>query len=303
MCLIDGSCILIYCFSVVSTVVGADLWDQPVAPYAAWNWVGPKTADWRVGAQTAGNAILAVNPQWLIFVAGLGFNGWAGSDLTGVRNSPLVLTLPNQLVYSTHDLSQDAYIQPYFLNSSYPANLRDVWRSRWGYLHEQGVSPVFMGSFGTYFNYPVADDQWLKALVRYMNGEFKRDNISNLLPGQKGMSWAVGITTIGVLKSDFQTVNAMVPYLKSALSPALTSGPLPTISPSVAPSNPTSQPSYCPSVIPSSILPSVSPSSAPTNYPIIGSLVGQQVHSFFTVRGNQLVDAAGKSVRIAAVNW
>jgi endoglucanase len=187
-----------------------------------------------VGAQTAGNAILAVNPQWLIFVAGLGFNGWAGSDLTGVRNSPLVLTLPNQLVYSTHDLSQDAYIQSYFLNSSYPANLRDVWRSRWGYLHEQGVSPVFMGSFGTYFNYPVADDQWLKALVRYMNGEFKRDNISNLLPGQKGMSWAVGITTIGVLKSDFQTVNAMVPYLKSALAPLL-SGPLPSLQPTVKP--------------------------------------------------------------------
>ena len=97
---------------LVSTVLGVDLWDEPTPPYATWNWVGPNTADWRVGAQTAGNAILAVNPHWLIFVAGVGFNGWYGSDLSGVKSSPVVLTLPNQLVYSTRDLSQDAYIQP-----------------------------------------------------------------------------------------------------------------------------------------------------------------------------------------------
>jgi endoglucanase len=274
--------------------------------------VGPNTADWRLGAQTAGNAILAVNPQWLIFVAGLGFDGWYGSDLRGAQSSPVVLTLPNQLVYSTRDLSQDAYIQPYFLDPSYPANLRDVWRTRWGYLQEQGTSPVFMGSFGTYFAYRVPDDQWLQTLVRYMNGEFTQDNQSNLLPGQKGMSWAVGIMSIGILTGDFQTANEMMPYLTASLAPALITGPLPTISPSIAPSKPSLKPSYRPSrkpsALPSSRKPSVSPSSkvpskSPTNFPIVGSLIGKQVHSYYTVRGNQIVDATGSTVRIAAVNW
>jgi len=35
----------------------------------------------------------------------------------------------------------------------------------------------------------------------------------------------------------------------------------------------------------------------------VGSLVGQQVYSYFSVRGSQLVDGRGNTVRIAAVNW
>ena len=271
-----------------------DLWDQPIASKAAWNW-GPSTFDWRVGAQSAGNAILTVNPQWLIFVAGMGFSGWAGSDLTGVRNSPLVLKLPNQLVYSTHDRSQDSYLQPYFLNSSYPANLRDVWRSKWGYLHEQSISPVFVGSFGTYFFNPVPDDQWLKTLVRYMNGEFVRDNTNNLLSGQKGMSWAVGIDSIGVLNNDFQGVNDMVPYLASGLAPLL-SGTLPTSQPSTMPSgSPSMKPQTASPTLPQ---PTYTSTLRPTNV-----LAGSKYFQKYSTRGNQIIDENGNSIRMTGVNW
>ena len=279
----------------MSTVLGVDLWDEPTPPYAVWDWVGPNTADWRLGAQTAGNAILAVNPQWLIFVAGLGFDGWYGSDLRGAQSSPVVLTLPNQLVYSTRDLSQDAYIQPYFLDPSYPANLRDVWRTRWGYLQEQGTSPVFMGSFGTYFNYPVPDDQWLQTLVRYMNGEFTQDNQSNLLPGQKGMSWAVGITSIGILTYDFQMANEMMPYLTASLSPLL-SGPLPSF-------QPTKLPSLRPSSLPTTSSPTLPQPTYTSTFRPTNVLAGSKYFQKYSTKGSQIIDENGNAVQMTGVNW
>ena len=183
---------------IASAVIGVDLWNEPKPPLASWNWVGANTKDWRLAAQAAGNLILAVNPQWLIFVAGLGTNGWMGSDLTYVQDAPVQLSRPNQLVYVTHEMSLEIYPQHWFSDPTYPANLRGRWRSRWGYLQEQGSNPVFMGSFGTNFLYFASDDQWLKALVRYLNGEFISDNVNSLLPGQMGISWAIGLQNIGI---------------------------------------------------------------------------------------------------------
>ena len=194
--------------SPVSTVLGVDLWDQLKPPYASWGWDGPKTRDWHVAAQNTGNSILAKNPQWLIFVAGLGTNGWMGSDLGYVAYSPVKLSLPNQLVYETHEWSQEVYKQEYFSDPAYPRNLRGVWKSRWGYLQQNSISPVFIGAFDTNFVYPVPDHQWLGKFVDYMNGAFTSDNRSDLVLGQKGMSWAVGSSDIGILEADFQTVKA-----------------------------------------------------------------------------------------------
>ncbi len=51
------------------TIIGADLANEPHWP-ATWGGGNPST-DWRLAAQRAGNAILAVNPDWLIFVEGI----------------------------------------------------------------------------------------------------------------------------------------------------------------------------------------------------------------------------------------
>src|SRR5260370_728575 len=56
-------------------VIGADLHNEPGAP-ACWG-CGQPTLDWRMAAQRAGNAILAVNPNWLIFVEGVDCYGGA----------------------------------------------------------------------------------------------------------------------------------------------------------------------------------------------------------------------------------
>src|SRR5258708_1257394 len=86
------------------TVIGVDLRNEPHNAYnggACWDSGG--TYDWHLAAQRAGNAGLAVNPHLLIFVEGTdGYNGdwyWWGGNLLGVRNSPVTLSVPNQLVY------------------------------------------------------------------------------------------------------------------------------------------------------------------------------------------------------------
>ena len=43
--------------------------------------------------------VLDINPNWLIFVEGLSY----ATDLTAVRSCPIVLSIPNRLVYSAHN--------------------------------------------------------------------------------------------------------------------------------------------------------------------------------------------------------
>jgi endoglucanase len=50
-------------------VIGADLHNEPNGP-AAWGTGNPQT-DRRLMAEKAGDAALAANPHWLIFVEGI----------------------------------------------------------------------------------------------------------------------------------------------------------------------------------------------------------------------------------------
>ena len=65
------------------TIIGADLANEPHGP-ATWGDGNPST-DWRLAAEQAGNAILAVNPDWLIIVEGIeqyhGDAYWWGGNL------------------------------------------------------------------------------------------------------------------------------------------------------------------------------------------------------------------------------
>src|SRR5258708_8557240 len=101
-------------------VIGADLHNEPHAP-ACWG-CGNATVDWRMAAETAGNAILAINPHWLIFVEGVDCYGpggattgdcylWGG-NLEGVAQYPVQLNVPNQLLYSAHLFPPSVYNQP-----------------------------------------------------------------------------------------------------------------------------------------------------------------------------------------------
>src|SRR5579883_272556 len=113
-------------------VIGADLHNEPHAP-ACWGCGNP-ALDWRLAAERAGNAILAVNPNWLIFVEGVdcyepggstqgGNCYWWGGNLEGVKDSPVQLKVPHHLVYSVHDYPASVSYHAYFSAPDYPRNL------------------------------------------------------------------------------------------------------------------------------------------------------------------------------------
>ena len=71
-------------------VIGADLHNEPYN--GTWGDGGPN--DWAAAATTAGDAIGTVNPNWLIFVEGIGtYQGqsyWWGGNLMGVKDHPML---------------------------------------------------------------------------------------------------------------------------------------------------------------------------------------------------------------------
>jgi endoglucanase len=167
-----------------STVIGCDLRNEPGAPPpdpnawprnggAVWGYTDRQAStaapdDWAAAAERAGNSILALNPNLLIFVEGVRYdpagpkanNGvyWPGGNLTGVgkagggrrRPVPIRLNLANRLVYSVHDYGPDMYSRiPWSQPASTQSECWSVWDATWGYIVKEGIAPILLGEFGT----------------------------------------------------------------------------------------------------------------------------------------------------------
>lgn len=208
-------------------VVGADVHNEPHD--LAWS-------EWRSLCEECGNAIHAVNPDWLIFVEGTmgnvnGHGTWWGGNLSFVATDPVVLTKPHKLVYSPHEYGQSIGTRQPWLTyddqpvAAFPANLYAIWREVFGFIHEQNIAPLFVGEFGGFFGFSgggVADQkphgvferQWLSNLIKYMNGDYDGNGVSSLAPGQVGLHYAYWSLnpnsgdTGGLLQDDFATPQA-----------------------------------------------------------------------------------------------
>jgi endoglucanase len=151
-------------------LLGMDLHNEPRGP-ATWGSGDPAT-DWRLAAQRAGNAILAVNPYVLIFVQGIERSGddwyWWGGNFSHVESAPVQLDVPGRVVYSPHDYGPGVYAQPWFNAPDFPNNLPAIWDAHWGYLAKQSLGPVVLGEFGGRSVGEDADGVWQRALMDYV---------------------------------------------------------------------------------------------------------------------------------------
>lgn len=161
-----------------TTVIGADLHNEPHGT-ACWG-CGNTNVDWRLAAERAGNAILQVNPNWLIFVEGTQGDTWWGGELRGVRQNPVRLNVPNKLVYAPHEYGPSLYCQWYFYQDSFPNNLFARWDEFWGFIHKENIAPVWLGEFGTDLALPAntpckengkspSDAVWFPKFLEYLN--------------------------------------------------------------------------------------------------------------------------------------
>ncbi|MDH6450976.1 MULTISPECIES: cellulase family glycosylhydrolase [unclassified Streptomyces] len=201
------------------TVVGIDLHNEPHDP-ACWG-CGDTATDWRLAAQRAGNAVLGINPDLLIFVEGVqtfnGVSGWWGGNLMGVAQYPVQLNVANRVVYSAHDYATSVAQQSWFSDPLFPANMPGIWDKYWGYIFKQNIAPVWVGEFGTTLQSTV-DQKWLAALVSYLRptSTYGADSFHWTFWSWNPNSGDTG----GILKDDWQTVDTVKDgYLASVKAP------------------------------------------------------------------------------------
>ena len=168
-------------YSNESAVVAFDLRNEPHSVGkggACWDCGGPN--DWHLASTRAGNAVLLGNPRLLIIVEGVdsydGDEYWWGGNLTGVHRSPVVLDLPNHVVYSAHEYGPAEHDQPWFNRFTTSAELRATWFKHWGFIQELGIAPLYIGEFGTpdgpfRSEDPGSQGQWFSELVAYLRDE------------------------------------------------------------------------------------------------------------------------------------
>jgi endoglucanase len=187
-----------------NTVIGADLYNEPHSP-ATWGDGNPGT-DWRLAAETAGNAILATNPNWLIIVEGIdvyhGDSYWWGGNLEGAAKYPVILSKPNKLVYSAHDYGPSVYDEQWFKVSN-PSQLTQtlppIWEKHWAYLQKDGIAPVFVGEFGGPSMGQDLEGVWQRTLFSFL----QKNQISYAYWAWNADSGDTG----GILNNDWTSVN------------------------------------------------------------------------------------------------
>lgn len=227
-------------------IVAADLKNEPHGQ-ASWG-TGDLTTDWRLAAERCGNAILAINPDWLIVVEGVAKNvpnqqlsgHWWGGNLEGVANNPVRLNIPNKVVYSPHEYGQGVADQPWFNEETFPQNLYTRWEKGFYYIAKNDLAPVLIGEFGGKQTDTTSKEGiWQRQLIDYI----KQNNLSFTY-----WCWNPNSTdTGGILLDDWLNINTekqeliatlltiQPSTLKSAPTPRPTPIPTPTLTPTPAP--------------------------------------------------------------------
>jgi endoglucanase len=238
------------------TVVGFDLRNEPHTPAgdsyaegATWGTGDPDT-DVRLAYEQAGNAILAVDPNALIFCEGIsenptasgGMNStWWGGDLALAGQYPVVLSSPGHVVYSAHDYGPNLFQQTWFNSSTTTASLESVWNANWGYLYSQHTAPVWVGEFGTdntasdvQSSTPGSQGQWFSSLVSYLTAN----------PWMGWTYWALnGEDSYDLLDGSYDPapVSALKQSMLATIQFPLTGTGSPSPSPSASASSPGTQ--------------------------------------------------------------
>ncbi len=275
------------------TVVGVDLRNEPHNS-ASWGDGNPAT-DWKMAAEAAGNAVLAVNPNLLICVEGIqqynGDSDWWGGNLEGARSAPVVLSVANRLVYSAHDYGPNLSWQPWFNNATTYQSLIATWTKFWAYLALEGTAPVWVGEFGS-TNTDIdlqnsaagSQGQWFQSMVRFLddnpeigwtywalNGE---DSYSLLDSGYGSQpasslkqSMLAGIQDRSGGTGTPSATPASTPTSTATGTPTPTTAPTPTNTPAPTPS-PTIRPSPTTTPVPTTTSTPPPPTPTPTSTPV-----------------------------------
>jgi aryl-phospho-beta-D-glucosidase BglC (GH1 family) len=146
-----------------SHVIGADLRNEVRGFWGTMKWKA-----WAKAAERAGNALLAIQPDWLIVVEGTS----SSNDLAGVWERPVVLDVQDRVVYSSHVYSWSGWgtLEGRYAKRAY-ASFAKSMRENWAYLLDENIAPVWVGEIGAPHLPDKGDRNYWDNLLKFMKEE------------------------------------------------------------------------------------------------------------------------------------
>lgn len=140
-------------------VIGADLRNEPRGLWGTMSW-----SSWAKAAEKASEALLEMQPNWLMFVEGIS----SANDCSGARDRPIKLSVPDRVVYSAHVYSWSGWstLVPYH-SRPYPSFALDMERN-WAFLLRSNTAPVWVGEFGAPHGASDGDKHYWHNLMKYL---------------------------------------------------------------------------------------------------------------------------------------
>lgn len=175
-------------------VIGADLRNEVRGVWGTMPW-----ERWAPAAERCGRRLQALNPDWLIVVGGTE----SGNDLRGVARRPVVLPLPDKVVYSSHVYAWSGWGDRGGRYSQRPyASFERAMREKWGYLLEGDEAPVWVGEFGAPSRASAGDANYWRNLMRYLGKVDADFGYWAVNPRKPGVDV---VETYGLVEDDWET--------------------------------------------------------------------------------------------------
>lgn len=220
------------------TVIGYDLWNEPIANRGRTLWGGGSGRDIHLMYETVGSAILSTDPSKLIFAEcplavydpttlydGVTHGSAPWGDCTGVGILPVVFTVDgnairNKVVYDVHLYGNSIDDYARIFGSSNSASAIKAMNDSFGFLESRNIAPVWDGESGTGFRTNPDDQDWANMLDKYLNGELGSEGGPTFSGNQQGMgiawmSWNTQYTgegddNLGILNPDGSRISAQL---------------------------------------------------------------------------------------------
>lgn len=175
-------------------VIGADLRNEPRGLWGTMTW-----NMWATAAEKASEALLKLQPNWLMIVEGIS----SANDCSGARTRPVQLSIPDRVVYSSHVYQWSGWstLVPYH-KRPYPSFALDMERN-WAFLLRGNIAPVWVGEFGSPHGGSEGDHHYWDNLMRYLT-ETDADFGYWALNPRKPKNY--DNETYGLLADDWETV-------------------------------------------------------------------------------------------------